>query len=491
MTTRLSRERALTSALDHLHTPASELARFASKVAVDAAPASSVPTPQLETASASTVMDSTLSGPTGSGPTGSGPTVSGPTVSGPTVSGPTVSGSTLTGARALRLRTARPPRWRLAAALGAILLTGFSGATLAGSSPADTTPRANSVLAYGAARSLGSGANLQLRAGVVAIASDPVGPGYWLAGSDGGVFAFGDSSYYGSTGATTLNAPMVGIAPTPHGRGYWLVGADGGVFAFGDAAYHGSMAGEALAAPIVSIVPTRSGHGYWLVATDGGVFAFGDARFYGSAQDMDLARPIVGAAATRTGRGYWLLGSDGGVFSFGDARFAGAVPDPTKADAVGIASSRQGRGYWIARADGSVEGFHVFPRANSAVFIENQGLAKTVAIAASSTGGYWIAQGEQEKVAPSLASDPFLACTRAHESDSSGGYQAVSAGGAYRGAYQFDRSTWDSAARLSNRPDLVGVDPAAAAPGDQDLLALNLFHARGSQPWGGRCAGLT
>ena len=41
MTTRLSRERALTSALDHLHTPAPALARFASKVAVDAAPASS------------------------------------------------------------------------------------------------------------------------------------------------------------------------------------------------------------------------------------------------------------------------------------------------------------------------------------------------------------------------------------------------------------------------------------------------------------------
>ena len=135
----------------------------------------------------------------------------------------------------------------------------------------------------------------------------------------------------------------------------------------------------------------------------------------------------------------------------------------------------------------------MFPRGNKAVFVENQGLARTVSIAAGSTGGYWIAQGEQEKAATAstLASDPFLACTRAHESDSSGGDQAVSSGGTYRGAYQFDRSTWDSAARLSNRPDLVGVDPAAAAPADQDLLALNLFHSRGAQPWGGRCSGLS
>lgn len=452
MTTRLSRERALTSALDRLHTPEPELARYASKVAVDAAPASSVPSDPSPTS-----VPCAASLPWAERP------------------------------------VANPPRWRGPAVLAAILLIGFASATFAGGSTPDTTPKPNSVLAYGDATPLGSGANLELHEDVVAIASDPVGPGYWLAAADGGVFAFGDAPFYGSTGSTTLNAPVVGIAPTPRGRGYWLAAADGGVFAFGNAAYHGSMAGEMLAAPITSIVTTRTGHGYWLVGQDGGVFAFGDAGFYGSAQHIDLARPIVAASATRSGRGYWLLGSDGGVFSFGDARFAGATPDPTGADAVGIATSRRGRGYWIAHADGSVAGFHVFPRGNKAVFVENKGLAKTVAIAASSTGGYWIAQGAAEEipVIPSLANDPFLACTRAHESDSSGGYGAISPGGTYRGAYQFDRSTWDSAARMSNRPDLVGVDPAAAAPGDQDLLALNLYHSRGTQPWGGRCGGLS
>jgi hypothetical protein len=447
MTTRLSRERAVTSALDHLHTAGPALARYASKVTVDAAPASSVPSEPS----------------------------------------PTLPGSTAEGRR-----TPTPPRWRAFAALAAVLLAGFAGATFAGSAPISINPPANSVLAFGAAKPLGSGANLALHAGVIAIASDPVGPGYWLAAADGGVFAFGDASFYGSTGNTTLNAPMVGIAPTPHGRGSWLVGADGGVFAFGDAAYHGSLVGTPLAAPITAIVATHSGHGYWLVGADGGVFAFGDARFLGSAQSVDLARPIVGAAATRTGKGYWLLGSDGGVFSFGDARFAGAFPNADQPDAVGIATSNRGRGYWIARADGSVVGFHVLPRGNDAIVTSIDGNAPTVAIAASPNGGYWIAQGAlHESPVSTLASDPFLACTRAHESDSAGGYQAVSAGGTYRGAYQFDRSTWDSAARIANRPDLVGVDPAAAAPADQDLLALNLFRVRGAQPWGGRCAGLT
>jgi hypothetical protein len=81
----------------------------------------------------------------------------------------------------------------------------------------------------------------------------------------------------------------------------------------------------------------------------------------------------------------------------------------------------------------------------------------------------------------------FLACTRAHESDTAGGYQAVSPDGMYRGAYQFDQSTWDSVADSIGRHDLVGVDPATASAADQDTLAAALYEMRGNQPWGGRC----
>jgi hypothetical protein len=81
----------------------------------------------------------------------------------------------------------------------------------------------------------------------------------------------------------------------------------------------------------------------------------------------------------------------------------------------------------------------------------------------------------------------FLACTRAHESDSAGGYTAVGGGGRYRGAYQFDQQTWNSNAAASGRTDLVGQDPAAVSPAVQDQVAADTYARRGAQPWGGRC----
>ena len=66
--------------------------------------------------------------------------------------------------------------------------------------------------------------------------------------------------------------------------------------------------------------------------------------------------------------------------------------------------------------------------------------------------------------------------------ESGGSYAAVSAGGYYRGAYQFDYRTWDSVASrwLAH---LVGTDPAQAQPADQDLLARALYSERGWAPW--------
>ena len=39
---------------------------------------------------------------------------------------------------------------------------------------------------------------------------------------------------------STLTKPIVGMAATPTGLGYWLVGSDGGIFTFGDALFYGS-----------------------------------------------------------------------------------------------------------------------------------------------------------------------------------------------------------------------------------------------------------
>ncbi|WP_051062367.1 transglycosylase family protein [Ilumatobacter nonamiensis] len=66
--------------------------------------------------------------------------------------------------------------------------------------------------------------------------------------------------------------------------------------------------------------------------------------------------------------------------------------------------------------------------------------------------------------------------------EAGGDYTITNPSGTYRGAYQFNRSTWDSVAGR-HAPDLVGTDPAAAAPADQDAMALALWHERGSAPW--------
>ncbi|MGO9344210.1 MAG: hypothetical protein ACLP6E_17120 [Acidimicrobiales bacterium] len=50
--------------------------------------------------------------------------------------------------------------------------------------------------------------------------------------------------------ARGLSAAIVGLAGRGSG-GYWLVGSDGGVFSFGDSTYLGGEGGLHLAAPIV------------------------------------------------------------------------------------------------------------------------------------------------------------------------------------------------------------------------------------------------
>jgi hypothetical protein len=79
--------------------------------------------------------------------------------------------------------------------------------------------------------------------GAVEICSTPSGKGYWVCGSDGGIFTYGDAQFYGSLGNTPLAAPIVGMCTTPTGKGYWLLGKDGGVFTFGDAVFYGAPTG--------------------------------------------------------------------------------------------------------------------------------------------------------------------------------------------------------------------------------------------------------
>jgi hypothetical protein len=70
------------------------------------------------------------------------------------------------------------------------------------------------------------------------------------------VAGFGNAAPYGSMIGQPLAGPIVGIATTHDGAGYWLQGSDGGIFSFGDATFYGSMGGLPLNAPVVGIAAT-------------------------------------------------------------------------------------------------------------------------------------------------------------------------------------------------------------------------------------------
>lgn len=87
--------------------------------------------------------------------------------------------------------------------------------------------------------------------------------------------------------------------------------------------------------------------------------------------------------------------------------------------------------------------------------------------------------GVPEVPPPGPSADQWAAL---RDCESGGDYSIASSSGRYRGAYQFARTTWDSVAGRNN-PSLVGVDPASAAPADQDAMARALYSEAGHGPW--------
>jgi hypothetical protein len=218
------------------------------------------------------------------------------------------------------------------------------------------------VFSFGSSVFSGSLGGKPLNEPVVGAAPTQIGLGYWMVAADGGVFSFGNANFYGSAGNIHLNKPVVGMAGAEGDLGYWLVASDGGVFSYGaepgDAPFYGSTGGMTLNKPVVGMAATPDGKGYWLVASDGGVFAYGDANFYGSTGGMPINKPIVAIAPTVDGKGYWLIASDGGVFAFGDATFLGSMGGtPLNEPVVSGFTTPDSLGYWLVASDGGVFSF--------------------------------------------------------------------------------------------------------------------------------------
>jgi len=229
------------------------------------------------------------------------------------------------------------------------------------------------IFAYGAPF-LGSVPGDGVRARAVLMAVTPDQGGYWVLGSDGGVFTFGDAPFLGSVPGLGAHAVGVDLKSSATGHGYWVLGQDGSVYAFGDAQTFGSLPGVGVHNQAVKLVPTPSGRGYWILGADGGIFSFGDAAFLGSLPGIGVHNTSVSMSSTSSGRGYWVLGADGGIFSFGDAQFHGSVPGIGCQTAVGVqvAATSTGNGYYVLSGDG-----RVFPFGDGQSYGDPSGLRVT------------------------------------------------------------------------------------------------------------------
>lgn len=233
-------------------------------------------------------------------------------------------------------------------------------------------------------------------------AQTPSGHGYWLVGSDGGIFTFGSAQFFGSTGSLNLQRPVVGMTPTGNRGGYWLVASDGGIFSFGNAGYFGSIPGLAIApagtsgtakrlnAPIVGMVPSSDDGGYFMVASDGGVFAFGDAKFEGSCPGIGGCSGLaVAVVPDASGSGYWLVTATGHVYTFGDASYYGA-PGPQSSPVTSAVRTADGKGYWILFANGTVDAYGDATNFGAPVGQTGGSNPASAIFATSDGGGYWV-----------------------------------------------------------------------------------------------------
>jgi hypothetical protein len=198
--------------------------------------------------------------------------------------------------------------------------------------------------------------------GVTGISRSHTGDGYWLVTDTGAVYSFGDAQYHGGASLSDPPAhPIIAIETAGTRDGYWLIGDDGGVFTFGDADFYGSLPPLVAGAKIVDGASTPDGLGYWLVDNLGHVYGFGNAGYHGGITSA-LGAPIVAIASTPSGNGYVMTGKDGGVFAFGDAGFYGSVPSLSPPIVLNdpvcdIVLTQSGHGYWLAAEDGGVFAF--------------------------------------------------------------------------------------------------------------------------------------
>ena len=224
--------------------------------------------------------------------------------------------------------------------------------------------------------------------------------GYWLVGSDGGIFTFGSAAVLRLDGSLLLQRPVVGISPTADRRR--LLARWPPTVASSPSAtpgYYGShprprvctrpVRGlpNTLNAPIVGMVPSSDGGGYFMVASDGGVFAFGDAKFAGSCPGIGgCSGAAVAVMPDASGNGYWLVTAPATSTPSVTPPYYGA-PGPQSVPVTSAVRTPDGAGYWILFANGQVVRLRRRRRPRQSRPAHFGGFNPATAIFATSDGG--------------------------------------------------------------------------------------------------------
>lgn len=174
---------------------------------------------------------------------------------------------------------------------------------------------------------------------------------------------------------------------------------------------------------------------------------------------------------------------------------AALVGSATAAATSGPSRTTTVRRYHETRPGRATSKAIVLPSVDPAVRARSEAVAITRWVEAVNTNRWFdaVAENLTREAAATAAARPrssgyrgnILECIKHRESD--GQYDVVNSSSGAAGAYQFMPGTWNTTARAAGRPDLVGVNPSAASPADQDAMAQFLMATQGLGPWGGGC----
>ena len=220
-------------------------------------------------------------------------------------------------------------------------------------------------------------ARAQVTGRAVAIAADPLGPGYWILMANGRVIPRGSARNDGSAPAFSGRATAVAAYPT--GKGFWRARGNGVVHAFGVASVTAARRADRQGR-VIGVAVHHRGKGLWRVTSKGQVLAAGKATSYGRIRSSEPIRAVAGHPEAS---GYWAVNRRGKVFAYGAANVLGT---PAGRGATGIAAHPGSSGYWVVKRSGKVFAYGTAGHYGNASFD-----VPVVDIAAAPDGaGYWV-----------------------------------------------------------------------------------------------------